>query len=202
MSKKALQAMTADVNVGIDEVVSVFVSQYEDNLFAKKKELSSEIKRVKSEVKSLDKRLIGSVDRTVYDIKVPVLNLTSKVDEITIVWKGDEDEEDYRSRKVKTSSLIITLEIKDEDSDGDRYDRSMNKRITTKILKTDENIHTALLSDLSGLSGELTEVLSLIKSVSRKERQVRGRISARKLEESGYEGLLNDKEMLKLVQLD
>ncbi len=202
MSKKALQAMTADVNVGIDEVVSVFVSQYEDNLFAKKKELSSEIKRVKSEVKSLDKRLIGSVDRTEYDIKVPVLNLTSKVDEITIVWKGDEDEDDYRSRKVKTSSLIITLEIKDEDSDGDRYDRSMNKRITKKILKTDENIHTTLLSDLNGLSGELTEVLSLIKSVSRKERQVRGRISARKLEESGYEGLLNDTEMLKLVQLD
>ncbi len=202
MTDKALQAMTADVNVGIDEVVSVFVSQYEDNLFGKKKELSGAIKRVKGEVKALDKRLIASVDRTVYDIKVPVLNITSKVDEVSLVWKGDEDEDDYRSRKVKASSIIITLEIKDEDKDGDRYDRTMGKRITTKISKTDENIHTALLSELSGLSGELTEVLSLIKSVSRKERQVRGRISAKKLETAGYEGLLNDKEMLALVQLD
>ena len=202
MSKKALQAMTADVNVGIDEVVSVFVSQYEDNLFAKKKELSAEIKRVKSEVKSLDTRLIGSVDRSVYDIKVPVLNITSKVDEVSIVWKGDEDEDDYRSRKIKNSTIIVTLELKDEDSDADRYDRTLSKRIKVKITKTDENIHTALLKEQSSLSGELAEVMGLIKSVSRKERQVRGRISARKLEESGYEGLLNDNEMLKLVQLD
>jgi hypothetical protein len=202
MTGKAIELMTSDVNVGIDEVVSVFVSQYEDNLFAKKKELSAEIKRVKKEITALDKRLIADVDRSEYDITVPVLNLKSKVEDVSIIWKGEEDEDDYSSRKVKVSSIVISIEIEDKDKDSDGWRNSITKRVKSKISKTDENLHTALLKEQSSLSSELTEVLGLIKSVSRKERQVRGRISAKKLEASGYEGLLNDSEMLALVQLD
>lgn len=201
MSKSIVSAITADVNVGIDEVVSVFVSQYEDNLFAKKKDLSAQIKQLKSDSKALDTRLIKSIDTSEYDITVPVLNLTSKVDNIDIVWKGDEDEDSYSSRKVKVSSVVVRVEVKDND-DNDRYSSSLNKNINVTISAADEKLHRNLETELSDTNGELVEVMGLIKSVSRKERQVRGRISAKKLEESGFEGLLQSPEMLKLIELD
>jgi hypothetical protein len=45
------------------------------------------------------------------------------------------------------------------------------------------------------------EVLTLIKSVSRKERQIRGKISEMKLEQSGFADLMNNTEILQLVQV-
>lgn len=200
-TKSALEAITTDIKIDLDAVVSIYVAQYETSLHAKKTVLSNEIKRVKKEVKSLDKRLIDSVDQTEYSIKVPILNLKSKVERVTIAWKGDEDEDSYDTRDIKKSTLIVRVEVKDIDSER-RYANTLDKDIHKKIAKTDENIHTALLIELKELSGELTEILTLIKSVSRKERQVRGRLSEKKLKASGFKGLLNDSEMLALVQLD
>jgi len=63
----ALTSMTSDVNVGMDEVVSVFVSRYETQLFDKKDELGKNIKTVKGELTDLDKRLIASVNKEDYN---------------------------------------------------------------------------------------------------------------------------------------
>lgn len=200
MSKSIVSAITANVNVGIDEVCSVFVSQYEDNLFAKKKDLSAQIKSLKTDIKDLDARLVNSIDTAQYDITVPVLNLTSKVDDISVVWKGDK-EDSYSSRNIKVSSIVVRIDVEDSD-DTDRYKSSLTKSVNVTISAADEKTHNNLETELSDANGELVEVMGLIKSVSRKERQIRGRISAKKLEESGFEGLLTSPEMLKLVELD
>ena len=46
-SPSFIAQMTANVNVSIDEVVSVFVSKWEDGLFEKKQQLSKKIKALK-----------------------------------------------------------------------------------------------------------------------------------------------------------
>ncbi len=58
--------VTTDTNVGMNEVVSVFVSKYEDNLFAKKDSLQATIRKLKGEIEALTKRVIASVDTAQY----------------------------------------------------------------------------------------------------------------------------------------
>lgn len=199
MSKSLVSAMSANVNVGMEEVVSVFVAQYEDNLFEKKKVLSAEIKTTKQDLKDLDKRLETTVETKQFNIaKVPVLNISSKVDEIEVLWVDGG----YRAKKNFKPVVRVTIKLKDLDKDEDGYRSEFGKHIDTPIANVDVTTHTSLNETIESLNSELVEVMGLIKSVSRKERQVRGRISAKKLEESGFEGLLNDSEMLALVQLD
>lgn len=197
-NKSIVSQMSSDINVGMEEVVSVFVAQYEDNLFAKKKDLSNEIKSTKKDLADLDKRLLSEVDADQYNIKkIPVLNLSSKVDDITVCWVDPNN----RHRKNFKSSIRIEVEVKDLDKGNDGYRSTFDKNINLPIAKADVNKHNSMNESIESLNDELVEVMGLIKSVSRKERQVRGRISKKKLEESGFEGLLNDNEMLKLVQL-
>ena len=196
MTGKAIEQITADVNVGIDEVVSVFVTQYEDNLFDKKKELSGKIKVTKKAQTDLTNRLKTSIDTSSYNTTIAVLGLKSKVEDVNVNW----GEKDY-SNKRTVPSIKVDVEITDTDK-TDRYHSSMTKHFTFDIPKVDVDQYNSNKTEIESLSAELTEVMGLIKSVSRKERQVRGRISKKKLESAGYEDLLNDSEMLKLVSLD
>ena len=176
-------------NIGIDEVVSVFVSQYETNLFERKSELSSTIKSLKGELESFEKGVEGSVGVEKYKQSFPILNITSEVekDGVSVSWRD------------KVINITVTL----TDNDSKRsYGGTFTKRIEKKINKSDLNKHSKLESDIEEVNGELVEVMGLIKTVSRKERLVRGKISEMKLKESGYSNLLENEDMLKLVQLD
>lgn len=197
MTGKAIEQITADVNVGIDEVVSVFVTQYEDNLFDKKKDLSKKIKELKKTQNDLTKRLETSIDTNSFNTTIAVLGLKSKVESVEVSW-GDSE---YSKRR-STPSIKVSVEIKDTDKSEDRYHSSMSKTFSFDISKVDVDQFNNNKTEIESLGAELTEVMGLIKSVSRKERQVRGRISKKKLESAGYEDLLNDSEMLKLVSLD
>ena len=173
----------------MDEVVSVFVSEYETNLFTKKEDLSSQIKLVKEELKDLDKRLIGSVDQTEYETTNSVLNISSKVDSVSVNW-GKKD-----------TNISVRVEIKDDD-DKSRYSSSFSKGFKLSISKPNVELHTKNTEELESLNSELMEVMGLIKGVSRKERQIRGKISRLKLEESGFEGLLQSEDMLQLIKIE
>ena len=58
-----VNAMSANVNVGMNEVVSVFVAKYEDGLFAKKDALSGDIRALKAELAQIDNSVAELVDR-------------------------------------------------------------------------------------------------------------------------------------------
>lgn len=193
-SKELVAQLSTNVNVGMDEVVSVFVSKYENTLFEKKSELSKAIKAIKGTLKDLTKSLVLKVDRSQYETTVPILNLVSKVEDVTVDWDGNT------RRKIKPS-IHVSVSIKDKDSTGS-YRDEITKDISIPISTTTLKRHTELDTELTGLNDSLLEVMGLIKSVSRKERQVRGRISELKLQEAGFEELLESEEMLKLIQLD
>jgi len=187
----AIQQMSSNVNVGLDEVVSVFVSRYETQLFDRKDELSKNIKTVKDELEDLDKRLKKSINTSEYETSIKVLNITTHVEDVTVGWD-----------KKKGDFITVEIEVKDNDKNEDRWSSSsFTKYKKVKISKSDSTTHTELSDKLEVLKSELAETMVLIKSVSRKERQVRGRISEMKLQESGFAGLLDSPELTKLVEL-
>lgn len=177
-----------DVNIGIDEVVSVFVSQYEDNLFERKKDLSKNIKELKKDVVNLEKKVLETVDVSIYNTTNDVLGIKSEVKKgyVNVSWIDGE--------------ITISIDITDLDNTS-RYSNNMNKVRRLKVDSSSLLSYKELTEEIELLSGELMEVLSLIKSVSRKERQIRGKVSEMKLKESGYDNLLGNQEIMKLVQL-
>jgi hypothetical protein len=189
-----VSAMNADVNVGMNEVVSVFVSKYEDGLFAKKDELSKKIKGLKSSLADLTKWLEGSVNKDQYTTTMFPLGISSRVTGIEIIWTDTS----YNYKEKNTINVVVGV----FDNSSDSKYPSFSKTFTTKISKQDIDHHTELENDLESVNGELMEVMSLIKSVSRKERQIRGRISEMKLEQSGFSDLINNPEMVKLIQIN
>jgi len=188
----AISTMTSNINVGMDEVVSVFVAKYESGLFAKKDDLSAKIKAIKQEIEQIDRDLVKSVDSTDYDVTVPKLGLLFKMGEVLIHWG-----ETYHHAK---NTMMIEIAMFDKSDDYQRaiFTKMENRPIPADVVtKRDE-----AKSQLAVLTGELMEVMGLIKSVSRKERQIRGKISEMKLAESGKAGLLDNPEMLQLIQIN
>lgn len=186
----AVSAMSANVNIGIDEVVSVFVTKYEDQLFDRKTDLSARIKQTKQELTDLENKLKSGVDTSQYESKMPVLGLTSTVESVKVRFNN----------KLAESNVAISVKISDDD-DRSRYSGSLTKTFEVSISSADFEENKSLKEKLENLNTELMEVMGLIKSVSRKERQIRGKISEMKLKESGFESLLESEEMLSLVQL-
>ena len=193
----AVASLSTNVNVGMDEVVSVFVSKWEKSLFERKKDLSDKIKQVKDDLKIHTTSLENSVDTSKYEMKIPELGIASTIDSVDVSW-ADRDEKRSKDNK---SEIIVRVEIADT-ANSDRWRSTLDKKFITPISKADVKKHNDLEDELSDLNGELIEVMGLIKSVSRKEREIRGAIAERKLQESGLQSLLEDDSMLQLVKLD
>jgi hypothetical protein len=179
-----------DVVVGMDEVVSVFVSKYEDDLFDKKKVLSNEVKMVKKELENEIEVLKGRVNKKDYEIVIEKLGLESKVSNVDVSF-NDKD---------RNGIIYINVDIK-EKGKMDRYG-GMSKNFEIDLSKKDCKKYYDLEDEVSLKSSELLEVNNLIKDISRKERKIRSKISEMKLKESGFEGLLDNKEMLKLIEVE
>lgn len=183
---QAFQAMTTDLQVSMDDVVSAFVSQYETNLFTRKDELSKTIKGLEKEASDNHEALLDEVNGSQWEGEKLPFGMTYKVSDGAVNWKGKEVSFSIEVKGPKQGYYANTVSIKKA------------SKIPAKFLKT----HKKIEDQLSELRSELSDVLMSLKQVTRKERQVRGRIAMRKLEDSGYASLMQDAELIKLVQLE
>lgn len=183
---QAFQAMTTDLQVSMDDVVSAFVSQYENNLYARKKDLSKQIRALEEDLGQVEKDVRGNVTSDEFTDHVLPFGLTIKSNEGTI---------DYAKK-----TITFGIEIKEHNSS--RWSNSISINKSKKIPAKFINRHDKIVKQLDALRADLSEVLVNLKSVTRKERQVRGRIALRKLEDSGYASLMADPELIQLVQLE
>lgn len=180
--------MTANVNVGIDEVVSVFVAKWEDGLHAKRENLAKQIKVTKQQQQDLTDRLEASVDKSQYEMKNTVLGIEAQVEGVDV------------ELGLKENRIVVRVEISDTDSKRS-YGDSFDKFFYLPISAEDVQLYNDLKNELTQLQADLLQVMTEIKSVSRKERQVRGRISEMKLEQSGLTELLSNPSMLQLIEV-
>ena len=187
----ALDRMSADDNVGMSEVVAVFVAKYEEGLMAKKAELSAVVKQTKLDLSNMEKDLIASIDKSVYEGSMPTLGIKAVVGEVKVYW-----EKGYYN---PAGAIGVSIELQDTTITNDKTLTSVNRYV---------NIDASVIADRKNLQDKLTEkndellgVMDQLKAVSRKERQIRGRIAEMKLENSGLSALVNEPELLKLVQM-
>lgn len=186
---QAFAAMTTDLQVSMDDVVSAFVSQYENNLFARKKELTADIRQLEKDLENLADEVREKVNGAEYaDYDLP-FGLTIEVNDGTI---------NYDTKKISFKVVIRDPLQARRSYYNTSIDIEKEKPIPAAMVKREKKIQDAL----KDLRAELSEVLVNLKSVTRKERQVRGKIAMRKLETSGYESLMADPELLQLVQLE
>lgn len=190
-STSFISNMTSNINVGIDEVVSVFVARWEDGLFEKRDQLSKKIKSLKKELSDLVEKIEKSVNKSQYESLIPIFNLHSKVSNVSVNW-----EDSYSTKK---NTIVVEISLFDGDKESNWPVHSKN--FYFNISKEDVLEHENLSEELEGVNVELIEVMSQIKSVSRKERQIRGKISEMKLEQCGFSELINNPEILRLVEL-
>ena len=139
----------------------------------------------------MTEKIEKSVNKSQYETLVPIFNLHSRVRGISVHW-----EDSYRAKK---NTIVVEIGLFARDENGDYAIRS--KDFTFSINKDDVNEHETLTKELEEVNAELVEVMYQIKSVSRKERQIRGKISEMKLEQSGFSELINNPEILKLVEM-
>ena len=181
----------ASVNVGMNELVSVFIAKYEGDLFTKKDDISSKIKQLKSELSTLDKTVLGEVDSKQYNIKhIPILDINSRVEKVEIEWS-------HTSYHYKKPHCSVVVEL----CKGKTANRISHNEYFVDIPSKHLATHTKVKSEIESHTQELLGVMSDIKSVSRKERQVRGKISEMKLKESGFDNLLEHPDMLELIKV-
>jgi len=183
----AFQAMQNDIQVSMDDVVSAFVSQYEKNLYARKKELAAVIRDEEKLLDNLKEELLKRVNGDEWAKEKLPFGLKLNVSE------GKPDYEDK----------VVHFEIKIQNAKKDSYYHNTLTVSKTKPIPAGTlNAREKILVKLDDLRRQLSEVLVNIKSINRKEREVRGRLAMRKLEDSGYADLMNDVELVKLVQLE
>ena len=182
----AFKEMQTDIQVSMDDVVSAFVSQYENNLYARKKELTASIKDVEERLDDIKDVVKAKVNGDSYKTKMP-FGLELDISSGEINWIKEE--------------VLFNLSITTAGNQN-RYGNTITVAKTKPIPAVQIRAHKKATEELSGLRAELGEVLVSLKSVTRKERQVRGRIAMRKLEDSGYASLMQDEELAKLVQLN
>jgi hypothetical protein len=186
----ALGQMTTNVQVGMDEVCSVFVAKYEQQLLDKKAELSARIKGTKAAIEQLTDKLLRSVDKSAFEGSIPGVGIKTRVEDVTVQWE----------KTYYTPGNSIVIEVKIEDTTGeDKHVGSLRRsvKIPSDVIDSRKELQATLESE----NAELLVVMDAIKSISRKERQIRGRIAEMKLENSGMSALINNPELLKLVQL-
>jgi len=189
---KSISNLSANINVGIDEVVTVFVSQYEEKLFDKRKELNSELTDVKKQLQSLEEEVANTVDIKQYVTEGTVIGVKTEVTDVNIVWD--------RNSKKREPEIVVCVEVKStfKTDYNNNFSHNFKFPIDQKYVK----INDGLEEDKERISSELVEINNQIKSIGRKERQVRAKVASMKLEESGYTDLLSNSDLVGLIKLD
>lgn len=180
----ALSAISNNVVVGLDEVVAVFVSRYEDDLYSKRAEKATLIKELKQKIQNLTTSVINKLDTTAYEVTNDILEIKSVVDNVTVEWNN--------------SRYSICVEIKNIDGSYGY----ISKRLYVALDVNDVAQHTDLVEKCTLAESEFMVLNNEIRDISRKERKVRARISEMKLREGGFTDLLENPELLALVNAE
>lgn len=178
-----------DINaqVGINEVVAIYVSKYETNLSDKKKLIADAIRSTKHEIEELIEMIRGSINVSKYaNVDLSVLGLTAE-GEVDLFWTTD-----YRGKQY---TYRISVNVK-----GDQH-RHINLFQRDFPMNTQHvAAYESLTAKLKEQEFELQQVIMDLKAVNQKERQVRARLAEMKLQEAGVE-LHSHPELLKLVEM-
>ncbi|RKY95041.1 MAG: hypothetical protein DRQ01_00890 [Ignavibacteriae bacterium] len=187
---KLSDIMPTEARIALPEVVSVFISKYETELYNNKADLSDEIIALKSEKELIEHTVVESADFSAYvGLKQTKLRIVSYQSGSVII---DWDE----------GTLTTTIGFHNLDSKGQAKTYSTNsfsKDFSIPLNKSFSKAYVKVKADLSEANVKLQHTVAQINDMARKERQVKARISEMRLEEQGLDSFLNDSAIQKLI---
>ena len=179
--------LSAKASIALPEIVSVFLNKYETDLYALKDGLSSTIAAIRDEISTHEQIVIAKAKFSQYEgLTIPKLFITTKLsDDIGVSWE-----------KARVKGYIKIMAAQDADS---RPERQFSKAVYSPINKADITKHEKIFVELHEHTHELTKVLSQLGDMTRKERQIKARISELRLEEQGLTDFLSDDKIMALI---
>lgn len=181
--------ISTEATIAMPEIVAIFLSKYESDCHARKTELNSIINGIRKEGKDHEDDVAASFSFKEYaGLEIKKLSLTTKVsDEHTVNWED---------MTVTCGVEVISTEVKLEGR------AIFTRNVTKSIKKTDGTKHNRILADLADRKNQLTAVIQNITDMNRKEREIKGQISAMRLKDAGMDKFVNDPALLELIKVD
>ena len=188
-TSKSLAEIQANVEMNMDDVVNVFVTQLETKLHDRKDSLQASIKRDKQALEDLVDQITKAADYKQFDTELAEQQIALRGSGASL---SDSD-----GLHLSISILIVRI----WDGKIDVHNRVGSYTRRAEVSDDIKSTHEALTKQIREDSSALAETISQLSGLARKERQVRGEISKRKLAKSGMAELLEDPKLLALVQL-
>jgi hypothetical protein len=189
----SMSQLSTNLQVGMEDVVNVFISRLEDDLHAKREELQTAVRNLKSKVEDLtteQQNRSNEVELTSF--QTPFVDITQKFNEVEVSWEKS---------LITVDVLTNVRSLKYETKVG-----YYNKEAATVEVQVQLPISSAAIAeynqlhkDISDRTADLVKVNNELRDMSRKERKVRGVIASMKLKDMGMEDLLNEPQLLAIV---
>lgn len=194
----SMDQIQANVSVGMDDLVNVFIAKYETSLIDQRNNLQSQMKEVNKRICDLGETALKDAKEVIKSFCLE--NLIFENSYIS-VWTGVNDQKTELSWDKKHVTFevetIITTHVKVN------WTSTSSSEVTSAIDLHPDIIdsYNLLMEDKRVVLDGLSTINNELRDISRKERQIRGRIAERKFVASGLEDLLADQELAKLIQL-
>ena len=206
MTKKAVTVVdpgrlsdivSANAKIAMPEVVSIFISKYETDLYNKKSELQKKLTQLKDDLSILESSAASKADFSKYEgHKLAVFDLVTFIPEgqVSCNWEEGMFEATVEMRNVPKGKKAQDK----KPSSVSRFGVRVSHKMPATLLKDRSSIH----EDIAEAQSALQNIISAISDMSRKERQIKARISEIRLEEEGLQGFLNDPMMQKMIAIE
>lgn len=180
----ASSIIKSDLTVNMSDVVSIFVSKYEDRLYEQKGQLQTQLTDLKKNQTALNDELIAEMKRkyAFHEFVNEQTGLSAKILRVD----------------VRQHECVTVMSVKHTDYSFS-YDYTKEDALTGDFL---ERRHM-FVQQIDEVNKKLMEVITNLKNVARKERQVRARIAEQQLEKvGGVEQLLTNEMVVQLIEND
>lgn len=192
-----LAVVGSDVQVGMQDVADVFLSRYETSLEAERKALQAKLIAASNQIKAATELAQSQAITT-----VQAAGLTRTFDTglmLLTVTAGDKPAVDWDKGSV---GVTITTRVESKTR------QTGYSRTTEGSVLVDVNVSPQIMADYkeqmatkATITERLNEVQSMLRNMSSKERQIRGKIAELKLQSLGATELLENPQLLGLVDL-
>lgn len=192
-----IEQIQTNISVGMDDLVNVFIAKYETSLIDQRIVLQDQLKGLNKVISDLGEAAIKDAKETVKCFQLD--NVDFKNGYISVITTiGDEFKLDWENKRV--SFVVRTKLVSSVKVDWKQEDLA---EVTSAVGLAPDVVsgYEHALEEKRVVMEGLTNINNELRDISRKERQVRGKIAERKFVASGLEDLLADQELAKLIQL-
>jgi len=189
----ALDQIQNNINVGMEDVVAVFLSRYETSLHTERATLQKEMGLINGQIKTLHDGFLTLVKEWVEHSGTVGVNNFGLV-EVEVKLEKNLNV-DWNKGVV---NYVLETSVRSLSVDADTY-RSKSSGTVAGVHTIDVTEYNQLMEQKNVLTEKLTIVNNNLRDVSRKERQVRGQLAELKLKNLGMEDLLNEPTLIGLI---